>query len=212
MNEKMIVNNLIRGARTRNFKCSNRSNQYNLRDGFIAKDFIRMDPWEIRYLYMIGKQARTGILETGRYSGGSTIVFTHASLVPIYSIDIAPQDDNKLLELIEKCGLKPNLRLIVGDSQKTKYPEIDKYDLLFIDADHSFEGCYNDLNNWWDDLEPGGHVVCHDCYLGAGTYDAVLEFTREKNVEWILPPYIPFDHWFLPYGSLCHFRKPLNSR
>jgi len=36
-------------------------------------------------------------------------------------------------------------------------------DLLFIDADHSYEGCLDDWNNFSPFVKPGGWVFFHDC-------------------------------------------------
>jgi predicted O-methyltransferase YrrM len=178
-------------------------------NSYIPKEFIRMEPWEIEYLYMLGKQAKVGILETGRFRGGSTTVFAHANRdVPIYSIDLEPQDDVALARLMQDNNFGSNVQMIVGDSQHSKYDQIKQYDLMFIDGDHSYAGCLADLNNWWNELAPGGHVVCHDCYFGNEVQDAVVEFLKNKQVNIYLTPYIQAEHWHLPYGSLCHFQKP----
>lgn len=208
MDDRQNLKRLKRAARTKH-KTTQRAHQFVDGKDIIPTDFIRLEPWEIDYLYMLGKQAKLGVLETGRYRGGSTLVFAHACSVPIYSIDLEPQDDTYLVSLIGSCDVQSDVKLIVGDSQKTKYNDVKQYDLLFIDGDHSFQGCLNDLNNWWDSLAPGGHVVCHDCYFGNEVQDAVVAFLKDKNVNIYLTPYIQKDHWFLPYGSLCHFQKPL---
>ena len=203
---------LLSGARTKHLS------PYNLTlpvSHLIPKDFIRQEPWEIEYLFMLAKRAKSGILETGRWNGGSALVFKYANKnIPIYSIDIAPQNDTYFLTLLQKNNLSSdNLHLIVGDSQNSKYAEIKKYDLLFIDGDHSYNGCLNDLKNWFDGLEVGGHVVLHDCYFGCEVQDAVLDFTKDKNVRFFSSPYIPsyLSHKRLPNGSLCHFQKLGNS-
>ncbi len=188
-----------------------RKNEQVERDfrSFIPKDYLRLEPWEIEYLYLIGKRSKFGILETGRFQGGSTLVFAHANKdVPIYSIDINPIDDQLLGTVMSQCKVARNdVHLIIGDSQKTKYTVIHRYDVLFVDGDHSYQGCLNDLNNWWDQLEVGGHVVCHDCYFGNEVQDAVLDFISNKNVRIFISPYNPNAHKNMPHGSLCHFQK-----
>lgn len=182
----------------------------------IPEQLIRMDPWEIRYLYKIAQTVNHGILEIGRYNGGSLLVLALASSLPKYSIDILPQDDTLLKQILNAPFFDKNVQLIVGDSQTTKYQQINKYDLLFVDGDHSSAGCLNDLNNWWGNLEPGGHVICHDCYKDNHPMNqvqrAVMEFSSQHKVEWVLSPNIPYRHWKLPNGSLCHFKKPLTNR
>ena len=96
-----------------------------------------------------------------------------------------------------------NVNLITGDSQKTSYDEISSYDLLFIDGDHSYQGCLNDLNNWWSKLSSGGHIILHDCYAFTEVQKAVIEFLIDKNVEFIVSPYRGHEHWFNRYQVLC---------
>jgi len=38
------------------------------------------------------------------------------------------------------------------------------YDIIFIDGYHSFEQSYLDVTNALECLNPGGTIVCHDCY------------------------------------------------
>lgn len=181
-----------------------------LNDGRLPRRFIRQEPWEIEYLYMLGRRARAGILETGRYNGGSALIFSLANdRVPIVSIDIAPQDDKRLLSLLSGLKVGSNLKLIVGDSQRTKYPEIGDVDLLFVDGDHSFDGCYSDLTNWYGNVLPGGSIVLHDCYFGNEVQDAVLQFIDRHDVEIVVSPYKLAEHGRYPEGSLCHLRKRL---
>lgn len=174
----------------------------------IPGNFIRLEPWEIEYLYSIALRVKHGILETGRFNGGSALVFSAANQkVPIWSIDIAPQDDDRLKSLCATLNIGANLNLIVGDSQRTKYSQVSGYDLLFIDGDHSFEGCLNDLENWWPGLNSGGHVVLHDCYLGCEVQDAIIDFLRRHSATLVQPPWRGREHWRHPAGSLCHFIK-----
>ena len=174
----------------------------------IPSEFIRQEPWEIEYLYMLAKHARVGILETGRFNGGSTLIAALANnKVPIYSIDYAPQNDEFLLSKLDQLEVGNNVNLIVGDSQRTKYEQVVGYDLMYIDADHSYSGCMNDLTNWWDQLEIGGHILLHDCYFGCEVQDAVIDFISCHDVEIIVSPYKAHEHRRYPQGSLCHLIK-----
>ncbi len=189
----------------------NRGGRYWIPDeSELPKEFIRLEPWEIEYLYPMANRARHGILETGRFRGGSTFLFACANAtVPIHSVDIAPQDDDKLKELLEKAGIGKNVNLIVGDSQHTQHPSVGDIDVLFIDGDHSYDGCTNDLENWFPKVVNGGHILLHDCYFGCEVQDSVIDFL-EKNraqVEAVQGPYIPASHWRMPSGSLAHLIK-----
>ena len=174
----------------------------------IPSNFIRQEPWEIEYLYMLSHYSKVGILETGRFNGGSTLISSLANnLVPIHSIDFDPKDDDYLNQLFLKLNVGKNVNLIIGDSQKTKYESIKDIDLLFVDADHSKEGCYNDMTNWWDNLVSGGSLILHDCYFGCEVQDAVLEFIDNYDVEVVISPYKSHEHRRYPQGSFCHLLK-----
>lgn len=177
-------------------------------EGGIPREFIRQEPWEIEYLYMLARRARTGIIETGRFNGGSVLIFALANgTVPISSLDIAPQDDARLTALLSNLGCGGNVRLITGDSQHTKYPDVGEADLLYVDGDHSYAGCMADLNNWWDSVRVGGHVVLHDSYFGIQSQDAAIDFIETHSVEVVVQPYKLRNHKRHPEGSLCHFIK-----
>jgi predicted O-methyltransferase YrrM len=177
----------------------------------LPAEFIRLCPWEAEYLFLVARRAKRGIVETGRFRGGSCFLMACASPeVPIYSIDIRPQDDDLLRKLFKQNTVGENVSLIVGDSQKTKYPSFKPFDLLFIDGDHSYDGCYSDILNWYDSLLPGGDLVFHDCYLGQpGVQDAVIDFLKtHPELQIMQAPYIGLTSWQFPAGSIAHFIKP----
>lgn len=174
----------------------------------IPREFIRLEPWELEYLFSVAQFCKKGIVEIGRFNGGSTVLFGVSNTeVQIWSIDIAPQDDARLIKILKNFNIK-NVNLITGDSQKTTYDEIKTFDLLFIDGDHSYKGCFDDLNNWWSKLSVGGHLILHDCYLFSEVQDAVIDFLKNKNVEIVISAYRGSEHWLNRYsGSLCHYIK-----
>ncbi len=174
----------------------------------IAPEFIRMEPWEAEYIFRIAERSKTGILETGRFRGGSTLLLSCAApTVPIWSIDVAPVDDEKLREIFQSLQIGANVELIVGDSRKTRYPGITEFDVLWVDGDHSYQGCMDDLENWIGPLRSGGHILVHDSYPGQPVMDAVAEFSRRGDVETIVPAFRTSEHWWHPAGSLAHLVK-----
>lgn len=178
----------------------------------IPDEFIRLDPNELEYLFIVASHSKKSIVEIGRFNGGSLLVFALANkIVPIYSIDNNPKDDNKLRNIFKEMEIGNNVNLIVGDSQNTHYDKINNYDFLFIDGDHSYNGCLNDLNNWWDKLEVGGDLILHDSYFGSEVQNAILDFCRSKKekITTIVSP-INFgkrDCQKFKNGSLCHLKK-----
>ncbi len=54
----------------------------------------------------------------------------------------------------------------------------ERIDLLFIDGDHSYEGCLSDIRNWIPKLKSGGRVVFHDYGWAKGVQRSVAECIR----------------------------------
>jgi predicted O-methyltransferase YrrM len=175
----------------------------------LPEDFIRLDPWEAEYLYSCAQRSRLGIVEVGRFHGGSTYLLACANReVPIWSIDLAPQDDTRLRRYLADNSVGQNVELLVGDSHRDTFEQIAGYDLLFIDGDHSYTGCRADLGAFFPRLQPGGQLVLHDCYAETGVQRAVLDFIAETDVAVVQSPHIPSSHWHTPYGSIAHLTKP----
>lgn len=69
-----------------------------------------------------------------------------------------------------------------------------KLDFIFIDGDHSYERCYEDLNLWYDHVRPGGLFSGHDFSL-PGVNKALLQFRTERNIKGFFKV-IPNDVWY----------------
>jgi hypothetical protein len=54
-------------------------------------------------------------------------------------------------------------------------------DLVYIDANHDYEYCYEDLNAWWGKVRKGGILCGHD-FQHKGVNKAVKQFTAEKGI------------------------------
>lgn len=174
----------------------------------LPHEFIRLEPWEIEYLFGLARSAIQGVVETGRFRGGSTIVLSAgAPSLPIWSIDIAPQDDSTLKHFMKLLHVGENVSLIIGDSTLDNH-EVRDFDLLWIDGDHSLAGCSADIRQWWPRLSPGGNMVLHDCYLGSEVMEAVSNFLRHSSdAEMQFGSVNTRSHHRSPTGSLCLIRK-----
>lgn len=67
-------------------------------------------------------------------------------------------------------------------------------DFIFIDGDHSYERCYEDLNLWYSKIRPGGLFSGHDFSL-PGVNKAILDFRTENNIKGFFKV-IPNDVWY----------------
>ncbi len=56
-------------------------------------------------------------------------------------------------------------------------------DFVFIDANHSYEGCKADIHAWAPKVKPGGYLCGHDFGYFPGIKSAVEHFARAQNLE-----------------------------
>lgn len=59
----------------------------------------------------------------------------------------------------------------------------EQIDLLFIDGDHSYEGCRADVAIWLPHLKPGGLVIMHDYGWAEGVKKVVQEFISPRATK-----------------------------
>jgi predicted O-methyltransferase YrrM len=111
-------------------------------------------------------------LEIGTDRGRSLSVARMVSKkgVHIYGVDL--QED----------PIVPGTDFIRGDSvEVSKRFEDIKISVLFIDGDHSYEGCKRDIEAWYPNVKKGGVMLFHDCDESSpGVIRAVAEFV-DKN-------------------------------
>jgi len=103
--------------------------------------------------------------------------------------------DGRLFDIFMKnihdSGLRAFIVPIRSDSVAAAQAFEDRcLDLIFIDGDHTFEGCYADLTAWYPKLKSGGIFLGHDCYPDVRR--AVELFMKDKELCFTLfgvPPY-----------------------
>ena len=77
------------------------------------------------------------------------------------------------------------------------------FDWIYLDADHSYDGCKKDLNVWYPKLKPGGIFAGHDFLNGnipAGEFGvkaAVEEFIQDKEVQLSVTSEDLWKSWYL---------------
>ena len=114
--------------------------------------------------------------------------------------------DNQYNELKESLKDKPFVKIIRDYSFNAvkQFPD-ECFDFIYIDADHTFEGCYQDIIDWYPKVKKEGILCGHDykavrnirtkegeiLKLKYGVIEAVDKFTKEKNLEFfILKPIV----------------------
>ncbi len=105
---------------------------------------------------------------------------------------------------IDESGLRTFIVPVKSDSALAAQGFEDRsLDMIFIDGDHSFEGCYADLVAWYPKLKRGGIFLGHDCYPDVRR--AVELFMQDKELCFTLfgvPPYCGYMYQLEDRGSI----------
>lgn len=61
----------------------------------------------------------------------------------------------------------------------------NELDWIYIDADHTYQGCKGDLVRWWSKVKSGGIVMAHDYDRKnfPGVVKAIDEFEKERDIK-----------------------------
>jgi len=150
------------------------------------------------------------IVHLGVEMGGSLVVSANKK-ANVIGLDIF--EDVKLILIVDERSRKHYLSLFkknknTFDSVKnalskwknitlfksltTDVPDlikIESVDMLFIDADHSYEGASSDFNAWKKHIKIGGHILFHDS-ISVDNWAGVVKFVNElkqnnKNFKFI---------------------------
>jgi predicted O-methyltransferase YrrM len=165
------------------------------------KIFTHLTKVERLSLYSLGlKQSAGGVLlEVGSYLGASTIFLAAAAKeigngAKVHCVDT--WENQGMTEGFRDTwsDFQENTKLyksyIVthrGNSIEIAQTFAGQINLLFLDGDHSYEGCRLDVENWLPHLKPGGLVIMHDYGWAEGVQKVVHEVikpraTREGNL------------------------------
>lgn len=104
------------------------------------------------------------------------------------------EQDDMYSSLRNKYLNDSRVKIIKHDSSTLSKEYDDGYfDLVFIDADHSYEGVKKDINAWYNKVRDGGIVSGHDYeqsgvtvdgnYYEFGVMKAVDEFVKDNNLK-----------------------------
>jgi predicted O-methyltransferase YrrM len=126
----------------------------------------------------------SNFLEVGSAAGGNARVFS--DLLNIKDITII--DDNQHPEHIYRHeNLKHlNINEYIGNSQSAEAKawleqQNKKYDIVYIDGDHSYQGVLNDIENYKHFVESDGFLIFHDHIACDGVRIALDKLINEDN-------------------------------
>ena len=125
-------------------------------------------------------------VEIGSFYGGSLAYLGVETInqnkpLTIHSVDLFRESPREQLEanlvpITELLGERFKLHAMASE-QAAKGFKPSSVDVIWVDADHSYDGVKTDLHAWWHTLKPGGWIGGDD-YMPdyPGVAQAVLEF------------------------------------
>ena len=126
------------------------------------------------------------ILEIGTEFGGSSIIWNQLCQENegyFIGVDLAPERAQKML-----FDSTTPVSVVKGDSRSSdtvdavkKLMRPNKFDFLFIDADHCFPAVMDDIKNYFPLLQKGGIIAFHDANIG-GDVDMAIKQSITTNV------------------------------
>lgn len=128
-------------------------NQYRGQNYFAPKQYLGL----VDFVKLIGDTETKTIIEIGCLFGVSTELFAQCFQKVIA---IEPTLTPELEQLIQTFS---NIELIQAFSQDIVGNFDDKsVDVVYVDGDHSYEGCFRDLTLYFPKIRPAGHIGVHD--------------------------------------------------
>jgi hypothetical protein len=107
---------------------------------------------EATTLWRAVKNSRGPILEVGRAAGGSTIAILGASGDrPVVSIDRGPVHAAMAEHIFARPDVRNRLKLYTQSSRESIAE--NEFGMMFVDADHSYEGVCHDIATFWNSLK-----------------------------------------------------------
>ena len=141
----------------------------------VADSIICVDAWDDDYEHLNNDTKQKGVYLNAKKEFENNVVNKN---------DVFGQFKKNCKEFIESGKLKyiKAKTLDVVDDFKNEH-----FDIILIDADHSFEGVYGDINAYIPKLKKDGYLVFHDygCGMWTGVKDACDRAVSEEKIEFV---------------------------
>jgi hypothetical protein len=171
--------------------------------------------------YLIDKYPIRSVLEIGSFLGLSAAWFAqrveHVTCVDLWIENATARSNNNLVETLQQCGLPRdffdifcrNMKAVgvmdkitaIRGNSRFVADLVPAHDLVYIDADHSLEGCTSDLTLYGPKAR---FVLCGDDFVDRPEF-GVIPAVRQYIPAPHLRTYVPF--WWaendlpIPYPS-----------
>jgi predicted O-methyltransferase YrrM len=130
------------------------------------------------------------VVELGTNIGSTAMILSHCA-ISVYTVDVFEslafiedveqrekyrnhwESNRHTFDKIKnKLSFYPNVKVHQGTSYNyAEYFGAECVDLIFIDADHSYNGVKKDFESWFTKIKIGGHFAFHDVGLGCPVFD-----------------------------------------
>ncbi|MCX8042509.1 MAG: class I SAM-dependent methyltransferase [Desulfobacterota bacterium] len=91
------------------------------------------------------------------------------------------------LENIRKTGMDGFITPIRATSLEAAATWEDaSLDVIFIDGDHSFQPCFDDIVHWFPKLKPEGRMIGHDATPQGGVRKALATFKEKTGIDFVI--------------------------
>lgn len=127
-----------------------------------------MHPNELEKLTELA--ANCDVLEVGSFKGLSAFCMA-ISAKSVYCVDTFRANSAGQFQLPDLTTFDDfkratskfaNITYFIGSSAEAAAVNTGVYDMIFIDAMHTYEEVKEDINRWWKFLKPGGTMAFHD--------------------------------------------------
>lgn len=162
-------------------------------EGFLHK--VQHSSSEAQWLYNVPKELGAGTyVNLGVFRGGSTACLAYGARdfkvdVHVHGVDIWVHGGKKhhAQEGFDQAGISDYITLHTGFTHEVvKTFQDKKLRFVFVDADHHYETCKRDIQDWSPLVEQGGWISFHD--INFPTVDRAIREEIESSDEWVEMP------------------------
>ena len=137
--------------------------------GNTSIQFLRLN---ISELHMIDPWSVEPYKKSKEYKSYDEYLTKYSKILNIEKKDVDFQEyyDAIYSEVRAKCGMDPRVTIHRMTSDEWFDSKPEKLDWIYVDGDHSYQGCLTDLENSLKVVNPGGMIMGDDYYWSGARY------------------------------------------
>lgn len=125
-------------------------------------------------------------VEVGVLSGDHAVaMFCLLNPKMLYLIDSWVNETEMYNEVCDKFDTNKCVQVIRSDSVQASYMISEELNIVYIDADHSYESVLRDMGQWYGKIKTGGMLSGHDWNKpDTGVKKAVKDFCKLNSLKY----------------------------